>query len=505
MGARGFGLLRRRWTLRNRVAWGFALMALVLGGVLAAASWTLAASYLNRHQEHTAVALTADNALLIEAELRSGERPSTHLLDRIQYSPGSLAFLSYDGRHYPNATAREKKLASVLGVDLRSPTPSRLPTMTSPGRTTVNGSSFLVVSVPLRDGSGNTLTELYPLFDLDRTLRMLWMVVIAGAVIVGAAGLLVGKMASRRMLRPLADVTAAAGSIAHGDLSARLQVGEDPDLEPLARSFNRTAAALERRVHADARFAGDVSHELRTPLTTMINSIVLLQNRRAELPAEVVEPLDLLTEDLQRFRRLVVDLLDISRSDSGRADTREPVVVADLIRRAADAVAGTPVAEVAPGAEGVVLRADKRRLERVVSNLVENAAVHGGGCDAVRVSRRHGAVRLEVDDRGPGVAEGLRERIFDRFARDGSTQGPGVGLGLAIVAQHVHWHEGEVWVEDRPGGGARFVVELPVAGDVRASRAAPAARAETASGSGRSGARVRRWRWGSGVHVMRPE
>lgn len=479
------------------MAWGFALMALVLGAVLAAASWTLAASYLNRHQERTAVALTADNALLLEAELRSGASPSTNLLDRLQYSPGSLAVLSYGGHHYPSATAKEMKLASSLGVDLRSQKPR-------PNRTTVDGDSFLVVSVPLQ-GSGNALTELYPLFDLDRTLQTLWLVAIAGATVVGLAGLLVGKLASRRMLRPLADVTSAAASIAHGDLSARLDAEDDPDLAPLARSFNRTAAALERRVHVDARFAGDVSHELRTPLTTMINSIVLLQNRRAELPPEVVEPLDLLTEDLQRFRRLVVDLLDISRSDSGRGDTREAVVVADLIRRAADAAAGAPVAEVDPAAEALVLRADKRRLERVVSNLVENAAVHGGGCDAVRVLRRIGCIRIEVDDRGAGVREELRERIFDRFARDGSTRGPGVGLGLAIVAQHVHWHEGEVWVEGRPGGGARFVVELPVAGDVRPQRTAPADQGERTSGSGRTRRAVRPWRWGDRVQVMRPE
>lgn len=434
-------------------------MALVLGAVLAGASWTLAASYLNRHQESSAVAQTADNALLLDAVLGQGERPSTTLVNRLEYSPGSAAVLTYDGRHYRSASALDLKLGPVLGAGLS-------PDEVRPFRATLGGTSFLVVAAPLR-GAGNALVELFPLFDLNRTLRMLWVVALGGALLVGVAGLYVGKIASRRMLRPLADVTAAAASIAHGDLSARLKVDDDPDLVPLARSFNRTAAALERRVHADARFAGDVSHELRTPLTTMINSIVLLQNRRDELPPEVVEPLDLLTEDLQRFRRLVVDLLDISRSDGGHRDTREPVVVADLIRRAADAAAGRPVAEVEPGVEGVVLRADKRRLERVVSNLVENADVHGGGCDVVRVLLRSGCVRIEIDDRGAGVAAQNRERIFDRFARDGASRGPGVGLGLAIVAQHVHWHGGEVWVQDRPGGGARFVVKLPLTADVR--------------------------------------
>lgn len=434
---------------------GFAVTALLLAAVLASASWILVSSYVNRHQESTAVAQAADDALLIKTQLRSGSPPGMKLVNGIEYPPGIGGVLRYHGRIYPSTEVK----AIGLPPDVRHDSG---PADVEPFRQTLGGRSFLVVRVPLR-GTSDALFEYYPLFDLQHTLEMLWGILVAGVVGVGLAGLVAGKIASRRMLRPLADITAVARSIAHGDLSARLSADGDPDLNAIARSFNRTAAALERRVHADTRFAGDVSHELRTPLTTMINSIVLLQNRREELPPEVVEPLDLLTEDLQRFRRLVVDLLDISRSDGGHGDAREPVVAADLIRRAADAAAGRPVAVVDPMAEGLVLRADKRRLERALTNLVENADLHGGGCDAVRVSRLNGSVRVEVDDRGPGVAAGQRDRIFDRFARDGSTRGPGVGLGLAIVAQHVHWHGGDVWVEERPGGGARFVVELPVA------------------------------------------
>jgi signal transduction histidine kinase len=444
------------------VAVGFALLAFLLAGVLASASWVLVSSYVNRHQEATALAHTVDNALLLDSELRSGAAPSRKLVDRLERTPGIAALVRFDGRYYPNAAARQMSLPPDLGVD----TSGRRAVAV---RTTVDGHSFLVVGAPLQ-GAQNVLLELYPLFDLQHTLDTLGMVLLVGVVGAGFIGLVGGKFASRRMLKPLTDITSVAAAIAHGDLSARLGADTDPDLGSLARSFNRTAAALERRVHADIRFAGDVSHELRTPLTTMINSIVLLQNRRAELPADVVEPLDLLTEDLQRFRRLVVDLLDISRSDGGR-DSLEPVVVADLVRRAADAAAGCPVTVIEPGAEATVLRADKRRLERVVANLVDNADVHGGGCNLVCVSRRNGSVRVQVDDHGRGVAEEHRERIFERFARVRSSHGPGVGLGLAIVAQHVHWHGGQVWVEDRPGGGARFVVQLPIRPEPRGAGA----------------------------------
>jgi signal transduction histidine kinase len=116
-------------------------------------------------------------------------------------------------------------------------------------------------------------------------------------------------------------------------------------------------------------------------------------------------------------------------------------------------------------AESALMLADKRRLDRLVANLVRNAEQHGGGCTGVRVALDEDRVRIEVDDHGPGIPPGQRDRLFDRFARGpdrGSAQGDGVGLGLAIVARHVQWHGGTVSVEDVPGGGARFVVVLPL-------------------------------------------
>ncbi len=451
---------RGRLSLADRAAIGFGLMALTLALVLAGSSWFLVSSYVNRHQETVAVAQTSGDALILELKLRAGSRPTTQMVDSLGGSQDTAAVLVYRGQAYSSTAAKAIGLppGMVARVD---PAATAEPTRVRSVRQTVGGQHFLVVAAPLQ-GARSLLLELHPLLDLDRTLEALKTVLIVSVLGAGIIGLTGGRVASRRMLRPLTEVTAAAGSIAHGDLSARIRTDGGPDLAALAHSFNRTAAALERRVHADTRFAGDVSHELRTPLTTMINSIALIQNRRAELPGEMVEPIDLLTDELQRFRRLVVDLLEISRADAGRGDHREPVVVADLVRRATESAARNPVSLVASGAETLVVQGDKRRLERVVTNLVENADAHGGGCDTVRVERVNGCVRILVEDRGPGVDPAQRERVFDRFARDGSTLEPGVGLGLAIVAMHVHWHQGEVWVEGRPGGGARFVVELPV-------------------------------------------
>src|SRR5439155_24248641 len=113
----------------------------------------------------------------------------------------------------------------------------------------------------------------------------------------------------------------------------------------------------------------------------------------------------------------------------------------------------------------VIVRADKRRLERVVANLIENAENYGGGVVRMDLQRVNGVLRLGVEDAGPGVPDEERDRIFERFARGkaarrrGDTNG--TGLGLSIVAEHVRLHRGRVWVEDRRGGGAPFVIELP--------------------------------------------
>jgi signal transduction histidine kinase len=166
---------------------------------------------------------------------------------------------------------------------------------------------------------------------------------------------------------------------------------------------------------------------------------------------------------------LVSDLLELARADAEVDEVAvEPVNLGELVLHAVGLTnEGDFVVEIDPRLAATPVLTDKRRVSRIVTNLVENARHHGGGVRAVHVVRLDHEVRLVVDDAGPGVPASERAQVFERFfrgaaagRRDGTS---GTGLGLALVAEHVRLLHGRVWVEDAtPGPGARFVVELPV-------------------------------------------
>lgn len=457
-GAGAQGLRRflpaRRFGVRGRVTLGFGLLALGLSALLSGLAWTLVTRTMVSQTEQTALVETSLDRGEVETALATGVVDLPTVLEGVPGTDSAAVLAHVDGRWY--ATSPSLGPASL---------PTSLVTLVGGGqeatqRIRVDGTLHLAVGLPLADGRGSYF-EIYALDEMQRTARALSLGLVAAAVVTVLIGLGVGRFASRLALRPLTELNRVAADVAAGHLSARLDADGDPDLEELAGSFNRTVEDLQRHVVADARFAVDVSHELRTPMTTMLNSMQVIQNRRQQLPESVREPVDLLADELERFRALVVDLLEISRHDAGDQVVRETVRVSDLVRRAADAAAGRVVTTVDPTVATVTMEVDKRRLERVVANLVGNAETHGGGCTAVRVEPGPHGLRIVVEDAGPGIAPERRSRVFERFARGGSSERTGVGLGLSIVQRHVALHEGQVHVEERPGGGARFVVELP--------------------------------------------
>ena len=445
-----------RLPLRTRVMAWFSLVTMVVAGALALATWHLSTGYMVGQREGSAIRQASANARLVEGVLRRDSIGLRELLTGLGAEVESAVLLVDNGETITGGNRVDPRRLPTGFLDLvRDGTPAHQ-------RTVLDGVPVLAVGLPMRD-LGATYVEVSPLRELDRTFRFLSWILVTGTLVSGLAGALLGRWATASALRPLRELTDTAARTARGDLDVRLPPTRDPDLNQLAEAFNDTAERLQQRVARDTRFAGDVSHELRSPLTTMLNAMAVLQRRSAELPDGSRQAVELLDTDLRRFRRMVDDLLEISRGDHDDTDrsTFELVDLGTLVGAIANRHGSLPLdLTVHPW-----VLADRRRLERAVANLLDNAERHGGGLVRLGVLRRDGHARIEVDDAGPGVPAADREHVFERFARgspaDRAATDSGAGLGLALVAQHVHRHDGRVWVEDRPGGGARFVIELP--------------------------------------------
>jgi len=451
------GLPRRR--LRYRLMAAFAGGALLLSVTLSLLTFGLARGYLVAQRQRSAARQAEVNARLVAGALRSPV-DVTQLLASVQSPTGSTGLLFHEGRWF--AASLE------VGRDAL-PAPFRARVLDERARLrqrfVLNGELRLAVGLPL--AGGDAYFEVFPFTELERTLRTLRFSLIMAAAASVAGATVLGVWASRRVLGPLAEIGAIATSIAGGQLGARLDVGDDEELAALATSFNRMVDSLQERIERDARFASNVSHELRSPLTALKSAVQAMQTRRSGLDERTARSLDLLASEVARFERLVQDLLEISRFDAGVVHASfDQVYLGELVLRSLEALGDEEVPlEVAAGATEVVVEADKRRLERVVANLVENARTHGGGIVRVAIEADDDRARIIVEDRGPGVPPDDRTRVFERFFRGQQAGRPsgagGVGLGLALVSEHARLHGGRVWVEDTDGGGARFVVELP--------------------------------------------
>jgi two-component system, OmpR family, sensor histidine kinase MtrB len=459
---------RRLLGLRSRVTAAFAAGALLLSVSLAVAAYGLVRENIVRQREATAASQAYQNASLVRDGLRSADSPRAELIETLQNPGGGNPVLRHQGDWFalnPSKT-RDQIPATLRDTVIDEGDPAQK-------RYSFNGETHYAIGIPIRAVDA-TYFEITPFTDVDAALGNLATALTVAAVLTTLAGAAIGATASRRVLRPLAGVSAAAEAIAGGRLDTRLTRMEDPDLGTLVTSFNHMATALQERIERDARFASDVSHELRSPLTTLTASIEVLQSRRDEMPERAQFALDLLVSDVQRFSAMVEDLLEISRFDAGAVHLDLDLVrLSELVLHAVAAFGQDVAVMVDPDADAVLVQVDKRRLVRVLSNLLSNAEKYAGGASAVVVERVGDDVCVAVEDLGPGVAPEDRERIFDRFSRAGSTAGQrgdsdGVGLGLALVREHVKLHGGRVWVEERTDArpGARFVVALPVSDHV---------------------------------------
>jgi signal transduction histidine kinase len=453
-------LTRSPWGLRATLTALFALGGVLLAGVMALGTYGVARNYLLDQREHGALRQAfADASYVRDGLLTSGRRVSD-----------VLGAVSPPSRSTVLVQRRDRWYSSSLDVG-EGELPAALRGRVGEGSATVQWASVagmpsLLVGVPLPAADAE-FYEVTSADELQRTLRTLRAVLFGFAVAVMVAAAVLGRWAARRAVAPLDAVAGAAARIAGGRLDTRLPATDDPDLATFVGSFNTMVDALAERIERDARFTADVSHELRSPLTALLTSVDVLDRRRGELSPRTVQVLDLVRGDLDRFHRMLEDLLDLGRLDAG-APLRvvAGVDAAELVRQTLLDSGRSADLRQAP-ATPLLIDVDKQQLSRALRNLFDNADRHGGGLTCVSLTQEGLAghppkVTICVDDQGPGVPSEDRERVFDRFHRDGSRGSlPGAGLGLSLVSETVRAHAGVVWCMAADGRGARFVVQLP--------------------------------------------
>jgi two-component system OmpR family sensor kinase len=265
-----------------------------------------------------------------------------------------------------------------------------------------------------------------------------------------------------RVLAPLRTLRTTAQTITESDLTQRLDVEGDDEIAELGRTFNAMLDRLEAAFASQRALVSDAGHELRTPITIVRGHLELL----GDDPAERMETIALVTDELDRMARFVDDLLTLAKAE--QADFLQPGpldvdVLTDELYAKARALADRDWRLAGNGTGRVI--ADRHRLTQAVMQLAQNAVQHTEPGDRIALGSaiRGGAVRLWVADSGPGVPAHERERIFDRFhrAREDRRRSDGAGLGLSIVRAIAEAHGGRVELDSRADHGATFTLIIP--------------------------------------------
>jgi two-component system, OmpR family, sensor histidine kinase MtrB len=334
------------------------------------------------------------------------------------------------------------------------------------------GPPALAVGVPI--SSHDQLYYLFPLTPEQQALSLVETTLI-GAVVLLAV---IVSLVTRWVVVPLRQAAQAASRLSAGNLDERMPARGTDDLAALSNSFNDMAASLQDKLReleelskAQRQFVSDVSHELRTPLTTIRIAADVLFEAKGHLDPAAGRSAELLQGQLERFEALLADLLEISRHDANVATLdAESADVCDLVRRAAAdaeqlaARKGTRIDFRLPP-EPCVAEVDRRRVERILRNLLDNAVEHGEGRDVVvTVATDRDAAAVAVRDHGVGFGPGEQYLVFDRFWRADPARARttgGTGLGLAIALEDARLHGGWLQAWGEPGKGSVFRLTLP--------------------------------------------
>lgn len=328
------------------------------------------------------------------------------------------------------------------------------------------------------DAASYELYYLFPLTEQQDTIDLVRAALATAGLLLVLLLAALSWLVTRQVVTPVRLGARIAERFSAGNLSERMTVRGRDDLARLATSFNQMAASLQQQIgqleelsRIQQQFVADVSHELRTPLTTVRMAADVLYESRKHFDPVVERSVELLQNQLDRFESLLTDLLEISRFDAGAAILEaEPHDVRDLVHMVTDGAAPLAARKKTRlvldlPQQPSVATIDKRRVERILRNLVVNAIEHGEGHDVrVRVAADDQAVAIVVRDHGVGLKPGESSLVFHRFWRAdparARTSG-GTGLGLSIALEDARLHGGWLQAWGEPGAGSQFRLTLP--------------------------------------------
>jgi two-component system sensor histidine kinase MtrB len=338
-----------------------------------------------------------------------------------------------------------------------------VPVVTVGGRVTAPGSN-----------DRYALYYVFSMADQQETLDLVRKSLLAGGAVLLVMVTLVAGLVARQVVEPVRLARRIAERFAAGNLEQRMHVKGEDDIARLSTSFNQMAESLQSQIRRlenlsrlQQRFVSDVSHELRTPLTTVQMAGQVLYEARPHFDPQTARAAELLQTEVGRFEALLSDLLDLSRFDAGAATLElDPVDLSSVAHSAAQDEALTRagiVGRARGAAEPAVVEADIRRVDRMVRNLIVNAARYSQSSRVdVIISQTEDRVSLAVRDYGVGMEAEVVRRVFDRFWRgDPARSQGGTGLGLAIAREDAALHGGTLEVWSRPGEGTEFILTLP--------------------------------------------
>lgn len=516
-GTAALGALRAQWnrSLQLRVVGTTLIFSAVVIATLGFFLLQQIASGLVQNKERSAASLAADGVRVAQNQLalRPGVLPAspaagvlmhqilltlpqernagaeTGVAMMINAARGRDAYLlGWYQSPYPPADIPQHLIGQVQAVQQNNGTEatSEPTTLNLPGGATVPG---LAIGAPL--GHDYQLYYLFPLTTEQQTLALVQRAIIAVGLALVFLLAAIASLVTRWVVVPVRQAARGAQRLSTGNLSERMEVRGADDLAALATSFNEMAASLAEKMTelqelslVQRQFVSDVSHELRTPLTTIRIAADVLYASRQQLDAAAGRSAELLQGQLERFEALLADLLEISRYDANAATLDpEAVDICDVVRNSADVAQqlaerrGTKIQFQLP-AGPCVAEVDRRRVARILRNLLANAVEHGEEKDAVvTVAADRDAVAIAVRDFGVGLAPGEATLVFDRFWRADPSRARtsgGTGLGLSIALEDALLHGGwlEAWGE--PGRGSVFRLTLPrVTGAVLAGSPLP--------------------------------